>query len=338
MNLIGISPTTPDHSFNLKGEVVIQKVLAAFLMALATGIFYQSARLLLDPIWSGLIALGAAFGTQVWSTASRGMWGHTWGIVLGAIVVYLLIDAEQRHVSKSPTLVPATLATLLSWMFFVRPTGAIAVVCVSAYLIVRRPRDLPIYAAAGAIWGAAFVAYSIHFFGTTVPFYYAPERNDPGLLGIGLYCNLLSPSRGLLVYSPIVAFITYLVIRYWRSLPFRELALMALAATAMLTVAAATHRVWWEGQGYGCRFLADAVPWFVLIAILGCAAIPPGRRSLRSNPELAVGAILLALSVAINGRGALSWATMQWNEIEPVQVRVLDWTQPQFLAGWIQPH
>lgn len=128
--------------------------------------------------------------------------------------------------------------------------------------------------------------------------------------------------------------------RYRRSLPHRGLAAICFMTIGGLTFVFATFSIWWAGQCYGARFFTDAVPWFYLLAVLGCAAIPEDRRRLGSNPMLAVGAVLRGLGIGMNARGALSWDTMKWNEIRPPQMseRVLDWSQPQFLAGWVRAH
>ena len=55
----------------------------------------------------------------------------------------------------------AILATLVSWMFFVRPDGAIAAVFIGIYILMNRARELPAYLGVGALWLTAFVAYSM---------------------------------------------------------------------------------------------------------------------------------------------------------------------------------
>lgn len=77
------------------------------------------------------------------------------------------------------------------------------------------------------------------------------------------------------------------------------------------------------------------VPRFVLLAILALAAIPAAQRNLR-NPAISVGAALLVISVVINAHGAFSSATLDWNFTQrPLPAAMLDWSRPQFLAGWI---
>ena len=126
-NLLGVSPANADGSYDQRGEVIIEAGLAALLMAALAVIFFYTARLVLPLGWSVAAALGAAFGTQVYSTASRAMWSDTWGILLLGVVVFLLLRDE----TKGRGLSPVWLASLLAWTYFVRPTFAVHIAAVS---------------------------------------------------------------------------------------------------------------------------------------------------------------------------------------------------------------
>jgi len=269
----------------------------------------------------------------VWSTASRGMWAHTWEMMLAGVVAYRLLAAAVR----GAPIRPITLATLVSLMFFVRPVGALAAVSVGIYILLRYPDQLARYVGIGAMWLIVFVAYSMRIFGTAVPYYYL--SNDPHGMGVhfaqGLYGVLLSPSRGIFVFSPMLATVTYLAIRYHDSIRHRALAILAVSMLAAIAVASAAHPEWWGGNAYGPRLLSDAIPWLVLLAILVLAAMPPAMRSLR-NPAISFGAALLAVSIIINAYGAFSQETLNWNMVQrPLPDAMLDWSRPQFLASWV---
>src|SRR4029079_10614010 len=120
-NLIGLSAVGDDNAYNHQGEVQIEAILAAFLMAALSCLFFYTARLILPIKWSVFVSLGGALGTQVYSTASRALWSHTWGILLLGIVVFLLLRLEARQRAVHPVL----LASLLSWLYFIRPTFAV---------------------------------------------------------------------------------------------------------------------------------------------------------------------------------------------------------------------
>lgn len=331
--LCGLSPANQGHRYEFGGEIIIQKILAAIVTATTVTVMFWCAALVLSLPWSALVAVGAGLGTQIWSTASRAMWEHTWEILLAALVIHLLMSAEIRKTRLRPVL----LATLLSWMFFVRPTGAIPAVCVSVYVFARwRASFIPLVLI-GALWAAAFVAYSMRIFGTVVPFYYL--SNDPLGLGfhpaMGLYGILLSPSRGVLVYCPVLAWVLLLTMLQWRWLRARGLVAASLCVIGGIVFASAAHPEWWGGSCYGPRLLTDAAPWFIVLAIMAIDATLASSLGWR-KPLYAIGLLLMSVSIAINGYGAWSVATMRWNFSGPSPAIMLDWSRPQFIAGLFQ--
>jgi hypothetical protein len=90
----------------------------------------------------------------------------------------------------------------------------------------------------------------------------------------------------------------------------------------------------------------------VLLSFLGVHAMLTWREVHRAQLSkvnwplpLALGGLLLSLSVLIHARGAISYETWAWNlrqgVIDAHPGRVWDWRQPQSLAGWIEmplPH
>ena len=241
MGAFGVSPSTPDHQYNAVGEAVIQRFLASLLMAAFTVVIFRSALLLLGVLPSLVVAAGAAFGTQVWSTASRAMWSHTWLIFLGALLAYSLLRRETGQRKPGPVI----LATLVCWMYFIRPTGSIQIVCVTAYLFAFHRRELPAYGLTGLVWFGGFLAYSSATFGKLLPDYYSGSRLDLCGLPIALPSILFSPSRGLFIYVPVLFFVFYLVLEYWNTLPFQRLAVLALAMVTMQILMTALFPKWW---------------------------------------------------------------------------------------------
>jgi hypothetical protein len=347
-NACGLNAAFPDGTYNHQGEIAIESGLAAILMASLACIFFNTARLVLPSSWSAVIALGGAFGTQVWSTASRAMWSHTWGILLLGIVVYMLLAQETGKRKLRPVL----LATLLSWMYFVRPSNSIFIAAISVYIFLYYRRLLVPYIITGALWLVGFVFYSWQHFGRALPNYYRANRLKFDAFPVAFPGNLVSPARGLLVYAPVLCFVAFLLARYRRERPFPRLTWLALIIFIVNLIVISGFPHWWGGASFGPRFTTDAVPWFVLLAIISLKAMLNWREKHRSEHErktaslswrvqLAAGAIMLALSVFINGRGALSINTWKWNEtpkdVVLVQKKLWDWRQPQFLAGLIRP-
>jgi hypothetical protein len=339
MNAFGISASNVDGTHNLRSETIIQASLAAILMAAFACLVFFSSRLLLPLSWSVLIAFGTAFGTQVLSTASRGLWSDTWGILLVGFVVYILLAHECGRRQIRPML----LATLLAWSYFVRPTNSLAVVAVTAYIFLFCRSLFIRYIAVGIAWLIGFITYSWFHFGHALPSYFLASRLDFHSFWIALPGNLVSPSRGLLVFVPVIIFAVYLLARYRKELPSSRLATLCLFIVVAHLIIVSGFSPWWGGHCFGPRYTASLVPWFALLGILAIKARvswrekhEPARYSRRWKTEIAFGATLLLISVGINARGAMNGATALWNQ-KPVNVdehpeRVWDWKHPQFLA------
>jgi hypothetical protein len=339
MNLVGVSAVDEKGVFDYTGEKRVEASLAALLMAALAAVFFFTGRLLLPITWSVLIALGGVLGTQVFSTASRGLWSDTWGIFLLGVIVWMLLAHERGKHPLSPIL----LASLLAWTYFVRPTYWIPVVAVSVYLLISYPSLFKRYALTGGAWCVGFLVYSWYQFGQVLPDYYRANQLTFEAFGVAFAANLVSPSRGLLIFVPALAFIFYLLVRYRKELEHRRLIVLAVSIIIGHLIAVAGVFPWWSGHSYGPRLTTGLVPWFVLLSILGVKAALTAREKYPSKDatlgwkmEWVVGFLLLACSVAINGNGAVNRRTSNWN-LRPVNVderpeRVWDWRDPQFLA------
>lgn len=340
-NLAGIEVAKKDGSYNVQGEKAIQRFASSFLMAILGVVFYQTARMLHNSKRSLLFSFAALFGTQVWSTASRGMQSHTWNILLTGLLIYLITSHEIKNARLKPVLI----GTILPWMYFVRPTSIIPVSATLLYFLIYHRGSIPRLILTFFGWFALFVAYSWHNFGQTLPNYYASGRlifHDlwPNFCGL-----LISPSRGLFIYVPILIFVFYQLARRFKDLKFHRLIYLSLLTTAGHFLVVSAFPKWWGGHCYGPRLITDLVPWFFLIAIIVMESYERHLPSFsyqhwRQKAGAFAAAVLLIMSVAINGYGALSITPWIWNsspnDIDFHTERLWDWENPQFLFGILQ--
>jgi hypothetical protein len=336
---LGFSVVNTDGIYNEQAEINLQKVLAAILMSLCVLVLYFTARYFLTLPWSVLISAAAGFGTQIWSTTSRALWSHTWETLLLSVAILLL---ARNEVGGKP-LRPVLLATISAWLYFVRPSSSLVIAAIAVYLMLRRRHQLIPFLLTGLAWLALFITYSWMEFGSALPSYYKPSRLRLDLFPVAFAGNLISPSRGLLIYVPVVLFVVFILIRFWRHVAPRPLAILAISVIVVhvFLVSSFANRLgdWWAGASYGPRYLSELVPWFALLATLGVQAM---IRADRNPGTLAISgsAVLLGVSLFINGRGALSEATWKWSQpINDKQMRALlwDWRHPQFMAGLQSP-
>lgn len=335
MNAVGISAATPDGRLSLAGEIRIQRLIASTLMAALTCVFFAMAQTMLPVTWSVVLALGASMGSQIFSTASRGLWAHTWEVFIVGLIAHSTFSAEHR----GARIRSIWLATLVAWTYYVRPTGALPIVLVSAYVFWVHREDFVAYTAVLAGWLAAFVGYSWAVFGTIIPPYYSASRLKLYDLIVPLAGNLISSSRGLLVYVPTTIFVVYVAVRYRENLAYKPLAVLAFAQIVALEIVMCTNKIWSAGFCYGPRFFTDAIPWFVVLAVLGLDAMRRTPDASGHRMEIAAAIVLLAVSVAMNARGACSYEALNWSagKYGAHQTDVFYWRYPQFMAGLIEP-
>lgn len=341
-HLFGMSAVFPGGGYDYREERRMQFRLAALLMASLVLVTYRIAESLLSHRWALFFTAAAALTTQVWSTASRGLWSHTWAILLVSTAILLLI----RHETSAGKLHPVLLATIMCLAYFTRPTMAIGVAAVGVYLALRVRKALVPYAATVAGWIAVFVATSWLQYGRLLPPYYRPTKIGTSEFFTGLAANLVSPSRGLLIFLPHLLVIAYLLIRYRKRSALMPLAILGVAVALGHLLVVASFPIWWGGEGFGPRLTTDAVPWLILAALVAIQewerAKSDGRTSTARFRIEATAVVVLSLAaLGLNGVGALSAATNAWNWT-PVSVdqdpsRVWDWRDAQFLAPWRMP-
>jgi hypothetical protein len=331
LRVVGLSTLRGDRTYDQSGEKKIQALMAGLLMAGLAMVFFATARLVLPTGWSLAAALVAALGTQVWSTAALALWSDTWGVFLLGAVVWMLLAHEARgRLLNAPIL-----ATLVAWMYFVRPTNALVVIAVGTYLWVSQPGSVWSYVRVGSAWLAGFIAYSWVHFHRVLPSYYTHQGLTFERFWAPLAANLVSPGRGLLVYVPITFFALWLTVRYRKTLPHRGLAVLGSAVAIAHLIVVSGFAFWHGGHAYGPRFTTGIVPWLFLLGVLGVRAMldsgPPSWRT------LAAGVALAALSIVIQYRGARVRATWEWNQHPPMEThgeeKVWNWRAPQFV-GW----
>jgi hypothetical protein len=331
-NLTGFEVASDGH-YNDNNENRMQAIIAAFVCAGVVLILFEAASSCLTLGWSLVIALVAGFGTPIWSTASRSLWPQTWSLVPISLAILLLLKEKPR---------PVWLGSLVALALFVRPQTMPAVTMITLYVLLEfRPRLFLYYAVAAFAWTAVFTTVMWHFFGGYLPPVYSTSVAQVGLsvwktIPVRIDGLLFSPSRGLLVFVPVILFPLYLTVRYWRHLAHRRLAIVGLLVIVLQVAMTACWGDWWGGWSYGPRLLLETLPWFVLLTILGVRNLLKEQRRYQYSAVI-VGALALSgLSIAINGVGAWSTAAMNWNgsptNIDQNPERLWDWHHPQFLA------
>jgi hypothetical protein len=345
MKLAGRSPLGPDGNYDREREEDLNVLLARLLTGALAGLVFLTARLRLSLVGSLALTVVAVFGTQIYSTASRGLWSDTWGILLVATALFLLLRAEDAGPDVSGALLGLLLGLLVSAAYACRPTNALAVLALAIYLLRYRRRSFWPFLLTSSLVGGGIVLYAELHFRTLLPLYFRasgiPFRGGVGTLAL----NLFSPGRGLLVYVPAIFALIVLLVRGWGGVRPKRLAVTASALAVGYVVVISGFETT-GGHAFGPRLMTGLVPWLVLLAVIAADAGPSGRPgsggAKRPHPGLIATCALFSLaSVAINAVGATSRDAARWNLL-PVNVdrhpeRIWQWRQPQFLAPFLDP-
>jgi hypothetical protein len=292
---------TPTHlvarwlGMSLRDEIVpLARITASTIAALSTLFIYLCLVTLCDRRNTAVFfAFLFAFATAVWSGNSRSLYQHGTSVLFITAALAVLLSRRQR-------LIPVA-GLLLGAAVFDRPTNILIAAPLALYVYRHARPALPAFLGLAAIPAAVMVWYSWVYWGS--PFalgqgqglagFTAPE---PAIAAIGL---LLSPNRGLLVFSPIfvvsLGYGVYLVRRGLGHPLLRYLIWSSVAVFALYTV----WGDWAGGHTYGYRFLIDAVPALILVLAVGWQHVIAPRAWARGLFMLAALA-----SIYVHGLGA----------------------------------
>ena len=261
-----------------------------------------------SPWLAVLPALAFALGSCAWSMSSQSLWQHApfdFWLALGA---YFFLGRHREHLGGALAVgVAAGMATLC------RPTGVLFVVVLGVYYLIFSRRQFALFALGGLPFAAAFFWYNQYYFGgalITAQQVVAGERQDD-LWGTPLWRGvaglLISPSRGLFIFSPVFLFGVVGAYLAWKELPrYRAYVALQVVATLML-LTTAVHHNWTGGWSFGPRTMVDVS---LLLALL----MLPVMQKTFAKPLLCAAFIaLLGYSAAVQFIGVSTFNYWSWN-------------------------
>jgi hypothetical protein len=306
--------------------VVMERLSAAILTALSAVLVF----LTLDQFVSrrGAIALTIVFGlgTSAWSISSQALWPHALAALALSFLCWLFLTPSRG----TPAYALAGLAAALAVAN--RPPMIVFAVLAALHVWRRQRRHALVFAALPVLGGAALLAYNLSVFRAASGGYRSFHFSSAVLSGVaGL---LVSPNRGLFIYTPIMIFALYGAVRAWRddARPWMRLLVVGVALHVLIY---AGFSEWWAGYTFGPRYFTDVLPALTLLLAFGL--LPLWRR-----PAVRLLAtVLIAYGVAVQAVGVY-FDDDDWNRkpvpLEAQPRRVWDWSDLQIAralgSGW----
>lgn len=328
-NLLGKDMRIAADNYWLQSSLSALLCALSFLLVTLISAHYVSRRASL------IISSITVFGSALISTMGTAYWNTNFAVLFTLLALLLMVRYEG---DPSRGLNGYLLGLLLFAAYLSRPTAAIFIALALLYLLLRNRRYFLQAASLSLLCLLLFLLWSRTQYGRWFPLYYRPSRLQVVQSGLSqaVFGLLLSPSRGLFVYSPFfivtLGGILGLARRLWKK-PLLWLALLWFVLH--LPVPARTTR-WWGGHSFGPRLLTEVTPALILLTLLVWRAATK-YASDRLRTAGAGTFILLGLAaITINsGRGLYSHMPSRWNvspNVDFYPETLFDWRYPQFLA------
>jgi hypothetical protein len=297
---------------------VMEKLSASLLAALSASLLYLLLRRRAKERDALLLTLAYAFGTSTWVVSSQALWQHGMAelLVIGALLFL-----------TGPCTVPRTVAAglLLGLIAGNRPPDAILAAALGIYgLFWAGRRRAALLSAAAALPMVLVLLYNLHVAGNIGGGYgligkarFFEHALLPGVAGL-----LVSPARGLLVFSP---FLLFLVLA-WRHLPRdrdERLLTLAMSIGAAVEILLYAKADWRGGLSWGPRYMTDLLPIFLWMLVPVVAALRGAGR--------VCFLVAVAVAVAIEAIGAFSYTSS--TDI-PIYAADNGWLTQDMHAAW----
>jgi hypothetical protein len=304
---------------------VAEKVVAVALAAAAAVFLLLLLRRVTSDRIAWILTLLFALGTGNWSTSSQALWPHTFGQLAIIGCLYSIErwsgSAESRWYWVAGVFAGCALA--------IRPTNLALLPALALALWLRSApvMDYIRVFAPAILAGALTGAYNYAVFHRVSGGYVT--RLGGSLLG-GLAGVLLSPGRGLLIYTPIAIFALAVLFPSARDSRQQHRLIVAAASVFSLVQIAfiATWLMWWGGYCWGPRLLTEIyAPVMILIAV--------GMPAIRSSGWKWGFTAIAVYCFVIQALGVYCYPKGRWDPL-PVSVndapaRLWDWTDNPIL-------
>ncbi|MER9169632.1 hypothetical protein NKI12_20065 [Mesorhizobium australicum] len=268
---------------------IMEKLCASSMAAISVGLLYLLLRRRTDKGLAAMLSLLYALGTTTWVISSQALWMHG--------LAQLLVVATMLLLTGPSTAWRAAFAGLLCALIAAnRQPDAILAAGLGVYGLWWAGRMRMWFVLVGIVPVALTMAYNLVLVGNVAGAYAVhvrPENFNDSIAG-GIAGLLVSPTRGLFVFSPFLLFVPI----FWRRVAAERSGrgLTAAIGCAMIVQLFLYAMIdWRQGASWGPRWLTDMLPMLMWM-------LPPVVKVLSRNGRVAFGfASLVAISIQAIG-------------------------------------
>ena len=328
--------------------IMLMEKTSASLIASASSVFiFLTVKELTNHKNAIVSVIIFAIATNTWAISSQGLWQHGTVELLLSMMIYLIIINE-----KNKNMRYIFYLGFLSGLFiFNRPSESILLLPILYYIFKLNQKSVLLYYFCFMMLSSApFILYNFYFFDNLFGGYSSllslfTFNSQIAIRFIGL---LISPSRGLFIYTPILllSLFGFLKIRKISNENIK-LVLFIFAPSIILQILLySCFKVWWAGWSYGPRFLTGMLPILIIFLSLYLEEhIDFNRLNIKKALSISLIFILLLISIFVQIVGVFYYPSGSWDADPNIDLhpeRLWDWEDTQimrsFHAGPIIPN
>ena len=260
-----IIPSLLNLDISIETIRIMSRLSGSAIMAISVGLFYLvSKRRLKSEKHALLLTAIYAFATNTFSTSSQGLWQQTSSQFLFTAAI-LLLDYKRYGLA----------GLILGFSYMARPTNIISIGIFGLYILWLHRKNFNELLINGFRYGIMAVipfvldiALNNYLFGSLLNIEYGDRFGDfYEKLIVGVSGLWISPSKGVLVVSPILIFIFYGVYKYFRNFKSNPFEIAIISIIIFHTLVLGKWYAWYGGYAWGYRMMTEMVPYMVLLLI-----------------------------------------------------------------------
>lgn len=313
----------------------MEKLSASLIAALSVGFLFLALRNYTSQGASMIITLAYALTSNTWAISSQTLWRHGFTELSFALLLWAL--SKNLDASSGPFWAGLALAMAAAN----KPAYALLVLPFLLYMARFHRKKLFIFCAPLAVIGLLVLSYNFYYFGRVLGAYPNPlgPVTAPGgpftPIHIpwwdGLAGLLVSPNRGLFIYTPWTILALWGAVRVWKE-NYQGWGRYLLPGMVAVYLVHAKFGLWWGGGCFGPRYLTDLLPFLALFLV-------PIWPRIRSSYFMAtIFASCVAFSLWVQIIGAYYYPNGNWDStpktLEADPRRVWDWSDTQLMRTW----
>ncbi len=262
----GLMPSLADLTSSVVFILALGKIASAIIAAFSVLVVYLIGKEMSTSKVALVVSLIYGLATSTFSVSSQGMWQHgSVELFLSLALLFLVRGGSKAYLS----------ALFLSLATLTRPTMGLVAIIFAVYFIWQHQEQLHRFILLALLPLVPWFIYNRIYFGAFLSHAYntgvGTQGNWTGSFPEGFLGLLLSPSKGLFIYSPVLLFVWWGIgllfkqrIQPKRLLNFYYFALFAVVAYILLM---GRWYHWFGGWSFSYRMIVDILPLIVLFLV-----------------------------------------------------------------------